>query len=139
MDSTAFRLKKLEALRPFTLGETCVHLKELGQAASLPLGPQFWSEIETRTDLQVGRLLGTVRLEKDLGHWEMHPAGDELLLALSGAFELLLQDGRSNHVLELVAGQAFLVPFGTWHRVRVKTAGEILFVTPGKGTQQRPL
>jgi quercetin dioxygenase-like cupin family protein len=70
-------------------------------------------------------------------HWEMHPAGDELLVCLAGEFELVLQDGRSDQTVALAAGQAFLVPFGVWHRLRVKSAGEILFVTPGKGTQQR--
>jgi mannose-6-phosphate isomerase-like protein (cupin superfamily) len=134
MDTTAFRLRKAEA---FELQKTFVHLKELGQAAPLAVEPDFWDKIDTRSDLQVGRLLGAFKLEKDMPLWEMHPAGDELLVVLAGEFELVLQDGRADHVFALKSGQAFLVPFGVWHKVRVKTAGEILFVTPGKGTQQR--
>lgn len=139
MDTTAFRLRKAEAARSISLHETYVHLKDIGQAASVPVGEGFWNTIDTRSDLQVGRLLGSFRMEKDMAHWEMHPSGDELLVALSGAFEVLLQDGRTDQVVPLAAGQAFLVPFGVWHRVRVTSPGEILFVTPGKGTQQRPL
>lgn len=139
MDNTAFRLRKAETARTFSLQETFIHLKDLGQASSVPVGPQFWSTIDTRTDLQVGRLFGATRMEKDTAHWEMHPAGDELLVALGGAFEVVLQDGRTDHVVELAGGQAFLVPYGVWHRVRVKAPGEMLFVTPGKGTQQRAL
>lgn len=139
MDNTAFRLRKAEATRPFSLSETFVQLKDLGQVASVAVGPEFWSTIDTRTDLQVGRLLGRTRWEKDMPHWEMHPSGDELLLAVSGEYEILLQDGRTDHVVALVSGQAYLVPYGVWHRVRVKSAGEMLFVTPGKGTQQRVL
>lgn len=139
MDSTAFRLRKAEAARTLALEQTYVHLKDLGQAASIPVDETFWSTVDTRSDLQVGRLLGSLRLEKDPPHWEMHPAGDELVIALSGAFEIVMQDGRADHVIELPAGQAFLVPFGVWHRLRVKTPGQILFVTPGKGTQHRAL
>ena len=139
MDDTAFRLRKAEALRSFSLLESCVHLKELGQAAVVPVGHQFWSTIATRADLAPGRLLGTLRWEQDMATWEMHPAGDELLVALSGRFEILMQDGKSDRVVELAGGQAFLVPFGVWHRYKVQTPGEVLFVTPGKGTQYRAL
>jgi mannose-6-phosphate isomerase-like protein (cupin superfamily) len=134
---TSFRLRN--TARPLSLHETFVHLKDLGQATALEAGPGFWESVGTRTELQAGRLLGSFRLEKDMPHWEMHPAGDELLLALDGAFECVLQDGRADQVLALEAGRALLVPFGVWHRLRVRAAGEILFVTPGKGTEQRAL
>lgn len=139
MDNTAFRLRKAESVKTFSLREAFIHLKDFGQAASVPVGPQFWTTLDSRADLQAGRLLGTTRMEKDMAHWEMHPSGDELLVAFSGVFEVVLQDGRTNHVIELASGQAVLVPFGVWHRVHVKTPGEMLFVTPGKGTQQRAL
>lgn len=139
MDTTGFRLRKAEAAKTFSLQEGYVHLKDLGQATKLEVGPEFWSTIAARPELQAGRLLGAFKLEKDMPHWEMHPSGDELLVALTGEYELVLQDGRADTVVELKGGQACLVPFGVWHRLRVKTAGEILFVTPGKGSQNRPL
>src|SRR5262249_13686434 len=117
MDNTAFRLRKAEATRPFSLSESFVHLKDLGQAASVPGVPVFWSTIAAGSELQVGRLVGRSRHEKDMPHWEMHPSGDELLVAESGAFEVVLQDGRTDHVIPLETGQACLVPYGMWHRV----------------------
>jgi mannose-6-phosphate isomerase-like protein (cupin superfamily) len=139
IDSTAFRSRTVPD-KPFSLDSTFVHLKDVGAASALAAGPDFWSTVGTRGDLQTGRVVGTYRFEKDMPHWEMHPAGDELLVVVSGAVELVLQaDGRKDIVIELGAGQAYLVPFGTWHRTRVKTPGEMLFVTPGKGNQHRPL
>lgn len=139
MDNTSFRLRRAESAQTFSLQQGYVHLKELGQAARIEVGSESWSTIGARPELQAGRLLGAVKLEKDMPHWEMHPAGDELVLALAGEFEIVLQDGRADHAVALAAGHAFLVPFGMWHRVRVKSAGEILFVTPEKGSQYRPL
>jgi mannose-6-phosphate isomerase-like protein (cupin superfamily) len=139
MDTTAYRLRKAEAARAFSLQSTFVHLKDLGQASTIPAGAEPWGAVEQRPELQAGRLVRTTRVEKDMPHWEMHPSGDELLVALEGEFDVVLQDGRADHVIELKGGQAVLVPFGTWHRLRVKTPGEILFLTPGKGSQQRAL
>jgi len=136
---TAFRLGHSQQSPPFSLLGTYVHLKDGGAAASLAGGPEFWSAIEKRPEGQTGRLVLTTRMEKDMPQWEMHPAGDELLVALSGAFEVVLQDGAGDRSIELSQGQAFLVPFGTWHRIRVKNPGEILFMTPGKGSQHRQL
>ena len=139
MDDTGYRLRKAQSASAFALTSTFVHLKDLGQASTVEVGPEFWSTLDKRPELHTGRVLGTFRMEKDMPHWEMHPSGDELLVALSGEFHLALQYGHADRVIELKAGQAALVPYGVWHRVRVKTAGEILFVTPGKGTQQRAL
>ncbi|HEX6884966.1 MAG TPA: cupin domain-containing protein [Planctomycetota bacterium] len=138
MDNTAFRLRNARAsFSPLT---TYVHLKDLGSATVLPVDvAEFWRDPGARPELASGRILMGWRVEEDLPHWEMHPAGDELLIAQSGAFELVLQDGRVEHVVPLAAGEVALVPFGIWHRLKVQTPGEILFVTPGKGTQHRPL
>lgn len=137
MDNTAFRMR--QARPPFSLQGVHVLLKEIGTAIPLEVSPDFWSTLAQRPDLQTGRLIGVFRFERDLPHWEMHPAGDELLVALDGSFELLLQAEPRDQVIPLQKGQAYLVPFGAWHRIRVLVPGEILFVTPQKGSQSRPL
>ena len=138
MDNTAFRLRNARAA--FSPLSTYVHLKDLGSASVLPVDPaEFWKSAATRPELASGRIVMGFRVEQDMTHWEMHPAGDELLVGLSGAFDLHLQDGPSGQTLALEAGQVVLVPFGIWHRLTVRTPGEILFVTPGKGTQHRAL
>ena len=138
MDNTAFRIRNARAaFSPLT---TYVHLKDLGSATAIPVVPaEFWANPATRPELASGRIVVGSRYEQDMQHWEMHPSGDELLVALSGEFELHLQDGPTGQRLALATGQVVLVPFGIWHRITVKTPGEILFITPGKGTQHRAL
>jgi len=138
VDNTAFRIRNARAaFSPLT---TYVHLKDLGSATAIPVDPlEFWKNAATRPELASGRIVTGSRHEKDMAHWEMHPAGDELLVALSGEFEVHLQDGPNGQRLPLKAGEVVLVPFGIWHRLTVKTPGEILFITPGKGTQHRAL
>jgi mannose-6-phosphate isomerase-like protein (cupin superfamily) len=137
MDNTAFRLR--QARPPFSLQGVHVHLKDLGVATLMEVGPDFWTTLAQRPESQVGRLVGTYRCERDLPHWEVHPAGDELLVALAGEFELILQTEGRDQVVPMQPGQAYLVPFGVWHRLRVRVPGEILFVTPQKGSQHRPI
>lgn len=136
MDNTAFRLRKP---KPFSLRETFVHLKDLGQATGVTAESGFWNALEARPELQVGRMVGAIPMERDMPVWEMHPSGDELLVILSGAFDLVLQDRSGDQIIALEAGHSFLVPFGVWHRLHVRSPGEILFVAPGKGTEQRVL
>ena len=92
MDNTAFRLRSARAaFSPLT---TYVHLKDLGSATVLPVDvAEFWKDPGARPELGSGRILMGWRVEEDLPHWEMHPAGDELLIAQSGAaHELHLLD-----------------------------------------------
>jgi mannose-6-phosphate isomerase-like protein (cupin superfamily) len=75
---------------------------------------------------------------------EVHPDGDELLYVISGRAEVVLDDGDQDTVgtetrTELVAGQAFLVPRGVWHRVDVREPTHLVHITPGPGDGHRPL
>jgi oxalate decarboxylase/phosphoglucose isomerase-like protein (cupin superfamily) len=76
----------------------------------------------------------------DIGHWEMHPRGDEILYMLDGAIDVVLEqaDGTTQTVA-LDAGAACLVPRATWHRLLSRAPGHLLALTYGKGTQHRPL
>jgi oxalate decarboxylase/phosphoglucose isomerase-like protein (cupin superfamily) len=69
--------------------------------------------------------------------WERHPAGSEVLGALSGAIEVYLRDHGegSAPVVTLTAGQAFIVPPGRWHRLGVHEPGDLLVITPRSGTE----
>ncbi len=68
---------------------------------------------------------------------EMHPDGDEILVLLSGAATLRLElDGDATHV-DLVAGDAFVVPQGVWHQITTVTPGQLLHITPGPGGEAR--
>ena len=134
--------------KSFDLASTYVNLRPDDSAAIIKISPRFWATIDKRTDLDDGRLMGTTPQKKDWPHWERHPAGDEILILLSGELVLVLEaarrgaargSGRRIRRVALQAGQTFVVPQGVWHRAEVKKPGTLLFITPGAGTEHRPV
>lgn len=123
----------------FTLDTTYIHLRPDEHAVALEVGDRFWADIDGRRDLDAGRLMGSLGQSADWDHWERHPAGDEILTLLSGELELVLEtvDGERRSVL--LPGQTFIVPRGVWHRGIVRKPGRLMFVTPGAGTEHRPV
>jgi len=117
---------------------TFVHLPDGPQASLLPVTPDFWEELEARGDIG-GRLVSAYRFDADWTSWERHPAGDELVVLLSGAIDFVLDEGGRERVVPLRGRGALLVPRGLWHTARVSAPCEALFVTRGDGTEHRPL
>lgn len=126
------------AANSFALGPNYIHLGDEGAATPVPVGPDFWQRIAERRELHEGRLLTYFHLGPGNVHWEMHPAGEEILILVSGKTAILLEEphGRQRRV-QLGAGEAFIVPRGTWHAFEVAEPGELLAITPGAGTEVR--
>src|SRR6185437_5310165 len=81
--------------KSFALGRNYIHLADGGASAQVPVGPDFWQRIGERRELHEGRLLTFFHLGPGNVHWERHPAGDEILILLSGATALLVEeDGK---------------------------------------------
>ncbi|MGW8361126.1 cupin domain-containing protein [Streptomyces wedmorensis] len=71
-------------------------------------------------------------------HWESHPAGDELVVCLSGSVTVTRDvDGVPDRVL-LGPGEATINPAGVWHVVDMEGPTSILSITAGLGTDHRP-
>ena len=70
--------------------------------------------------------------------WERHPAGDEVLVTLTGHQTLIQDIDGAHHRIELRAGQAAINPRGVWHTADVHEPSSVLFITPGRGTEHRP-
>lgn len=71
-------------------------------------------------------------------HWESHPAGDELVVCLSGSVRVTRdRDGVPDRVL-LGPGEATINPAGVWHVVDMEGPTSILSVTATLGTDHRP-
>jgi mannose-6-phosphate isomerase-like protein (cupin superfamily) len=75
---------------------------------------------------------------------EVHPDGDEFLLLVSGALDLILDDGDEHDVgsetkVPMRAGDAYIVPRGIWHRIEASEPGFLVHVTPGPNGGHRPL
>ena len=125
--------------KAFTLESTYVNLRPDDSASALKVGPRFWATIEKRADLGDGRLMGAVAQKADWSHWERHPGGDEILTLLSGEMDIVLETRAGGRRTRLKAGQTFVVPRGVWHRGIVRRPGELMFITPGAGTEHRPV
>ena len=118
---------------------TFVHLPDGPDTTLLEVTPDFWQKLEARTDLHGGRLVSAYRFDADWKSWERHPAGDEIVVQLSGAMDFVVDDGRSERTVTLRGRAALVVPRGLWHTARVLEPSEAIFVTRGEGTEHRPL
>ena len=123
----------------FDLRQHYLHLDYEGGAEAVEGGPVFWRRLMAGETRYEGRLVAASDLTEDLAHWEMHPEGEELLFCHSGRFEVVLEGPEGEAAVELGSGQAFVVPRGAWHRLRVHEPGRVIFVTWGEGTRHRPL
>jgi len=125
----------------FDLINTYIHLQDGADAVPVAVGEDFWATIGTRTDLHSGRLVTLFRIQStdEWVHWEMHPAGDEVVCLLSGAIDLILQEGEHERILELRSRAAGIISRGVWHRAIVHAPSDVLFITRGAGTQLRPV
>ena len=86
-----------------------------------------------------GRLVTVHTFTQDWTSWEMHPAGDEVVLCLTGEMTLHQEfaDGRCAAVI-IGAGEYAINPPGVWHTADISGAASALFITAGLGTQHRP-
>ena len=123
----------------FSLDSTYIHLQPDESALAMEGGPAFWAGIADRRDLDHGRLMGSTEQSADWDHWERHPAGEEILVLMSGELELVLDTDEGEQRAVLEPGQTFIVPRGVWHRGIVKKPGKLMFITPGAGTEHRPV
>lgn len=85
-------------------------------------------------------LVSSFEFTADWPTWEKHPAGDEIVILLSGAatFILDLDDGHQSVALE-TPGSYVVVPRGIWHTARTNQPTRMLFITPGEGTENRSM
>jgi hypothetical protein len=109
------------------------------RAIGVDVTPTIWQELDRRFDNFKGHLLvAKFDFEADWPSWEIHPAGDEIVVLLSGYADMIFEQGGSHQVLALTQpGSFIIVPKATWHTARISTPTSMLFVTPGEGTENR--
>lgn len=122
----------------YSLKDTYLDLRDDGSVDEIALTPEFWPDLMSGKRKVAGRLVMASRIAEDMTHWEMHPAGDEVLLLLSGAVTVVLENPAGVERYALSAGEAFTVPRGCWHRIEVRAAGDLVFMTAGAGTEHKP-
>jgi quercetin dioxygenase-like cupin family protein len=129
--------------QPHDLHENFVHLGLGATARPQPpfTGYQWYEDYAARTaaDGGEGRLVSLYRFSEPWDSWEMHPAGDELVVCVSGRITLIQEhaSGEQNAVV-LAAGEYAVNPAGVWHTADVEGEAQALFITAGLNTEHRP-
>lgn len=126
-----------------SLFERFVHL---GLGAKTEAQPAFdgvqWYEAyaaRTASDCAEGRLVSLYRFDGNWDAWEMHPAGDELVVCVAGTMTLHQEfPGGAVEKVTLGPGDYAINPPGVWHTADVAGEATALFVTAGMGTEHRP-
>ena len=122
------------------------HPVHLGLGATAVPQPEFagmpWYEAysqRTAGDGAEGRLVSVYEFTQSWDSWEMHPAGDELVVCLGGEITLI-QEGADTigTAVTLRSFEYAVNAAGVWHTADVSKGATVLFVTAGQGTAHRP-
>ena len=119
------------------LSTTFAVLRPDQSVARVEVTPAVYQELDQRFDGFRGcALVATFSFESDWPTWEIHPKGDEIVVLVSGAATMILDEsGKHREVKLSTPGEFVVVPRNTWHTAKVSTATTMLFVTPGEGTR----
>lgn len=123
------------------LASTFVVLQPDQRAALVQNGPDVFEELDRRFAGFKGHvLIATFAFDANWSTWERHPAGDELVCLLEGNVTMVLDRGTAENEVHLQhPGEYVVVPKGTWHTARTSVPTKMLFVTPGEGTENKPV
>ena len=122
--------------------DTYLHFRDGGRADVVPVSDSFWAELSAgkHAQLDQGRLMSAFTFSEPWSMWERHPAGEELVMLLSGAATVVLDESGQQRTVELSTPGAYvLVPRNVWHTARTAVPTTMLFLTPGAGTEHRPV
>jgi len=91
-------------------------------------------------DFKGHTLLSCHEFSEPWSSWERHPAGDEIVLLLSGRTDFRLETPAGEETLHLEEPGAYaVIPAGLWHTAIPQGVAKVLFITPGEGTEHRSL
>lgn len=122
--------------------DTYLHFRDGGRVDPVPVSEAFWGELAAGKlpELDQGRLMTGFTFSEPWTMWERHPAGEELVMLLEGVATLVLEEDGQERTVELSQpGSYVLVPQGVWHTARTDVQTTMLFLTPGTGTEHRPV
>jgi mannose-6-phosphate isomerase-like protein (cupin superfamily) len=120
-----------------------IHLGSGARAVPQPefTGFEWYQDYARRCadDGAEGRLVAIHSFHESWTGWEMHPAGDEVVVCIAGGITLIqeLPDGGTESVT-LRPGEYAVNPPGVWHTADVAGEATALFITAGMGTENRP-
>jgi quercetin dioxygenase-like cupin family protein len=109
---------------------TVVHMAADLSMCALGVDEEACSRRDGTVQFAEGRLLSVFAYDATWTWWERHPTGEEFVHVLSGSVGFRLDDGATERVVLLDAGESMLVPEGVWHSADVACRARMLFVTP---------
>lgn len=126
-----------EALR---LASNFVVVKDSLRADAVAVTPDIYARLDEDYGNFSGHLLvASHAFDEDWPTWEIHPAGDEIVILVSGDVELVLAGADGDVVTHMdQPGTFVIVPQNTWHTARIRRHTVMMFITPGEGTENRP-
>jgi len=126
-------------LNPFNLTEKFVVLSPDKTATPEPVNLSLYQKLDNNYNGFKGHELIAIHdFTEDWNSWEMHPNGDELVVLMSGEVSFVFElEGTTKSIDLSQAGSCLIVPQGVWHTAKVQQSAQVLFITPGEGTQNR--
>lgn len=121
---------------------TYLHVQDGARMATVDAPDSFWPQLAAGElpELDQGRLMSAFSFAGAWESWERHPAGEELVMLLAGAVTLTLEEADGARSVQLDRPGAYvLVPRNTWHTASAEAECTLLFLTPGAGTEHRPV
>ena len=119
------------------LERTYLSLDGQGQVHTHPV-EGFWETVDRNTDI-LGTLVAGFVSTEDWPHWEMHPAGEEVLVLIEGRMTMILDGPGGERRVAMAPGSTCIVPRGVWHRALVPEVSRFMGITYGAGTTHRPI
>ncbi|MBX3213990.1 MAG: cupin domain-containing protein [Labilithrix sp.] len=126
--------------KPLRLGPDAIHLG--GQSAALAVrafGNDYDGYVAAHcTPDDPGRLVSVAESAEDWPVWEVHPAGDEVVIVLKGRAELIQDFDGTHRTVVLGPNDAVVNPAGIPHTANVIEPFTALYITPCPGTTHLP-
>jgi len=118
------------------LASNFVILTDSFRADTVEVTPDLYQRLDEEYREFAGHLLvSSYAFDDDWPTWEVHPAGDEFVILVSGDVELVLAKEGGDETIRLSEPGTFvIVPSDTWHTARVRCHSVMMFITPGEGT-----
>ena len=122
-----------QALR---LASNFVVLNDEFKADTVEVTPELYERLDDEYKEIAGHLLiSSYAFDDDWSTWEVHPAGDEFVILVSGDADLVLARDDGDETIRMTEPGTFvIVPQNTWHTAKIRRHSVMMFITPGEGT-----
>jgi len=126
-------------IKPLQIASNFVVMSGNFDADTVNVTDTMYAELDDKYNGFAGHLLiASHGFDDDWPTWEVHPKGDEFVILMSGNVDMVLALDEGDTTVNMSEpGSFIIVPRGIWHTARVHEPTQMMFVTPGEGTDNR--